>query len=216
MTVEYVSLIRHGETEWNTTGRWQGILPVPLNDIGREQARKLAAVLKQDTIQMIYTSNLSRAAETAQIIAEILDIPVTTDERLRELDIGVFQGLTVEEILQRHAQEYADFMAQPIAYVLPQGESRQQMGERVLAAWNEFVSQTDKQHIAIVSHGGAIKMLLSVLWPGQAEVFHTYDIPNTSITRLTCVDGIWQISDLANVAHLAHKDSSDKDAGVYF
>src|SRR5687767_10128865 len=111
--VKYVSLIRHGETEWNTTGRWQGILPVPLNDIGREQARKLAATLRQDAIQMIYTSDLSRAAETAQIIADTLGIPVSVDERLRELDIGIFQGLTVEEILQRHAREYADFMAQP-------------------------------------------------------------------------------------------------------
>ena len=214
--VDNVSLIRHGETEWNTTGRWQGILPVPLNDIGREQARKLAAALRQDAIQMIYTSTLSRAAETAQIVADTLGIPVSVDERLRELDIGVFQGLTVEEILQRHAQEYADFMSQPIAYVLPQGESREQMGQRMMAAWNDFISQTDKQHIAIVSHGGAIKMLLSVLWPGQAEAFHTYDIPNTSITRLTCVEGLWQISDLANVAHLGHKDSSDEDAGVYF
>lgn len=214
--VNRVSLIRHGETEWNTSGRWQGILPVPLNDMGREQARKLASALRRDTIQMIYTSDLSRASETAQIIAETLAIPVLIDERLRELDIGVFQGLTVEEILQRHAVEYADFMAQPIAYVLPQGESREHMGQRMKAAWNDFISQTDKEHIAIVSHGGAIKMLLSVLWPGQAEVFHSYDIPNTSITRLTCVDEVWHISDLANVAHLGHKDSSDKDAGVYF
>lgn len=214
--VNRVSLIRHGETEWNTSGRWQGILPVPLNDMGREQARKLATALRQDAIQRIYTSDLSRASETAQIVAETLGIPVSVDKRLRELDIGVFQGLTVEEILQRHAQEYRDFMAQPIAYVLPQGESREQMGQRMMAAWNDFISQTDMKHIAIVSHGGAIKMLLSVLWPGQAEAFHTYDIPNTSITRLTHVDGVWQISDLANVAHLGHKDSSDEDAGVYF
>lgn len=73
-------------------GRWQGILPVPLNDIGREQARKLALSLKLDTIEATYTSNLSRAVETAQIIAETLGIPVSTDEPLREPESVSFKA----------------------------------------------------------------------------------------------------------------------------
>ena len=113
MTVERVYLIRHGETDWNTNGRWQGLLPVDLNDTGRQQAQRLATALLHEEIEAIYTSDLSRAEETAHIVGDVLGIVPVTDARLRELDIGVFQGLTLDEIKQRYPQHYAAFMDEP-------------------------------------------------------------------------------------------------------
>src|SRR5689334_1446566 len=101
MVVEKVYLIRHGETEWNLTGRWQGILDAPLSAIGHEQARKLANYLSETSIQAIYTSDLSRAVDTAQALAAVLNLVPILDKRLRELDIGIFQALTKPEILER-------------------------------------------------------------------------------------------------------------------
>jgi broad specificity phosphatase PhoE len=214
--VERVYLIRHGETDWNTSGRWQGLLPVDLNDVGREQARRLAAVLQREAIDAIYTSDLSRAEETARIVGTVLGLVSSADARLRELNIGLFQGLTLDEIKQRYSQEYAAFMAEPITYVLPQGESRRLLAARIMAAWHEFVNRPDTRRIAIVTHGGAVKMLLSALFPAKSAEFQIMDIPNTSITILSCHDNEWKIHDLANVMHLGGQDSSDKDTGIYF
>lgn len=216
MTVDRVYLIRHGETDWNTSVRWQGLLPVDLNDTGREQARKLAGVLRAEVIEAIYTSDLSRAEETARIVGEVLDILPSLDVRLRELDIGVFQGLTVDEIKQYHPHNYAAFMDEPITCVLPEGESRHMLQTRVMAAWHDFVGRSDVERIAIVTPGGAVKMLLSGLFPLKQAEFQTMDIPNTSITVLKRDGNAWEIHDLANVMHLGGEDSSDKDTGVYF
>lgn len=216
MAVERVYLIRHGETDWNSNGRWQGLLPVDLNDTGREQARRLASVLRHDEIEAIYTSDLSRAEETARIVGNALGIVPSVDVRLRELDIGVFQGLTLDEIKQRYPEHYAAFMDEPITYVLPEGESRRLLQVRVSAAWHDFVSRSDVRRIAIVTHGGAVKMLLSDLFPTNQAGFQVMDIPNTSITVLKRDRNDWIIHDLANVMHLGGKDSSDKDTGVYF
>lgn len=216
MAVDRVYLIRHGETDWNANGRWQGQLAVDLNATGREQARKLARVLQPEAIEAIYTSDLSRAEETAQIIGAVLGVQPVRDSRLRELNIGAFQGLTVQEIQQRYPQEYAAFLAEPFTYLLPQGESRRLLQERVTAVLRESTTRSDVRRIAIVTHGGVVKMLLSAVCPAKETEFQAMDIPNTSITILKRANSEWLIADLANVAHLGGKDSSDKDTGIYF
>src|SRR6185369_7089516 len=96
----HITLIRHGQTPWNATGRWQGHAFVPLNDEGRRQATRLAKHLLPiaDEITAIYSSDLVRASETAEIIAARLEKTVRVDVRLREIDMGEWQGLTGDEI----------------------------------------------------------------------------------------------------------------------
>jgi 2,3-bisphosphoglycerate-dependent phosphoglycerate mutase len=216
MTVEKVYLIRHGETEWNITGRWQGILDPPLNDIGREQAQKLAAYLRNEPIQAIYTSDLSRAADTAQTLANALGLSPVIDKRLRELHIGVFQGLTKPEILQKYPQEFAEFMAEPFEYCILEGESRRQLQERMRDAWQEITSTEGIHEIAIVTHGGAIKMLLSALFPEKKDAFEAHDFPNVSITVLKSVNETWRIPELAKTPHLDAESKEKGDDTLYF
>jgi len=210
MPVTTVYLIRHGETEWNITGRWQGILDVPLNDLGREQARKLAAYLGQETIQAIYTSDLSRAVDTAQCLADVLQIVVIHDKRLRELDIGIFQGLTKPEILAKYPQELAAFLAQPYDYQIPEGESRLQLQARMLLAWRDAIAK-DMEAIAIVSHGGAIKMLLSALFAHKRDFFQKQEFLNASVTLLRLDKETWEITSLAQSSYLDDEEQAKRN-----
>ncbi|MBE0688577.1 MAG: histidine phosphatase family protein, partial [Anaerolineae bacterium] len=105
MPVIRVHIIRHGETIWNHEKRWQGQLDTPLSERGVQQAKLLARYLQTRPITAIYTSDLQRAYVTGEIIADALGLRPQTDTRLREMNMGVLQGLTIGEIQARYAQE---------------------------------------------------------------------------------------------------------------
>ena len=119
--------MRHGETDWNLDRRLQGHADRPLNDTGREQARGLAAELAEEELEAVYSSDLSRAQETARIVAGARGLDVTELPELRERHFGSWEGLTDDEIHERFPQEVADG-------VLGDGESRDELDRRVLDA----------------------------------------------------------------------------------
>src|SRR5207253_901529 len=107
-----ICLARHGETEWNRIGRWQGATDIPLSDVGRAQARLLAERLRDRRIARVHASELSRARETAEIVAAHLGVPApTTDRRLGERGYGAFEGLTRVECEERHPAAWARYLA---------------------------------------------------------------------------------------------------------
>jgi probable phosphoglycerate mutase len=107
---------RHGETDWNAVGRWQGQTDIPLNDVGREQARALAARIRLEGIRAVGSSDLSRARETAEIVARELGLAASyMDPAFRERAYGIFEGLTPAECLTRHPHEWARFESDPRA-----------------------------------------------------------------------------------------------------
>ena len=150
-----ILLARHGETDWNSERRWQGHADQPLNDAGREQARELAATLTDRGIDVVYSSDLVRAHETALIVAERLGLPVEVDTGLREVDVGDWAGRLVSEI------EAAD----PEAFQLWRqgrkgwkgGESYEEMGERVVGAVLRLAGRHAGKTVLIVTHGGSIR-----------------------------------------------------------
>ena len=161
-------IFRHGETDWNREERFQGHLDVPLNSTGREQARKLIAPLKNLGIQAVLSSDLSRAFETGQIIADALGLPTFRDQRLREANLGEAQGLVRTEIEARFGTELAlrwkssKLSDADIAY--PGGETGSQINLRVLAALTEFCSLHNYQKIGVATHGGVIRRIVHLLW----------------------------------------------------
>ncbi len=148
-------LARHGETDWNSERRWQGHADQPLNEAGRAQARELAETLVGRPIDAIYTSDLSRARETAEIIAARLGQSVTTDARLREVDVGDWSGRLWSELQESEPEAAARWQAGLKAW--NGGESYEEMGTRVVAAVLELAARHPGQTVLIVSHGGSMR-----------------------------------------------------------
>jgi broad specificity phosphatase PhoE len=144
-------LVRHGETDWNREGRWQGWADPPLNDTGRAQARALAEQLRGVPFDAAYSSDLRRAHETAVIVAEPHGVPVVADARLREIDVGSWSGLTRSELEQRfpHGER-------------PDGETREQHAERVLSAVEDLARRNAGRRVLVVTHGGTLRALHDV------------------------------------------------------
>lgn len=202
-----VLLIRHGQTDWNLEGRWQGHTDVPLNQAGLEQARALAEHLRNRPITAVYSSDLTRALMTAERIAEARGLTVQIDHRLREMNLGVFQGLTIQEIKARYPDEWEAMMLDYMGYVLPKGESRATMQRRAYEALAEYVEcQPDESEIALVTHGGTIRVLLLRLF--SDDPMGQKSLHNTSITMLETDGGSWYMRELASTSHLVKAGDS--------
>lgn len=175
--------IRHGESTYNVEGRLQGQSDEPrLSPLGRRHAAALAAVLSQTPIEAIYASPLARAMETAEPLADALKLPVRTDDRLKEINIGVFQGLLAAEIGDVHPEATARWRSGDPDFRIPGGETRRELIERAAAAM-KAIRETGLRQVAVVAHGGvlaaALKALLQV--PAERNPFMLY---NGSISRI--------------------------------
>ena len=147
-----ILLVRHGETDWNLDRRLQGHADRSLNETGREQARGLVAELADEPLDAVYSSDLSRAAETARIVADARGLDVTVLPSLRERHFGTWEGLTDEEIHERFP-EAADG-------VLGDGESRDELDRRILGALERIAEEHPNDTVLVVSHGGPLRAVL--------------------------------------------------------
>jgi broad specificity phosphatase PhoE len=177
-------LIRHGESEANQERRIQGWLEYPLTRLGRRQAARLGERLAQDeTISSIYSSPLKRAAQTAEIIGNVLDLPVKFEERLKEYNFGPINGLTREEIGARYPEVKAGWDFNEFWEPLPGEEGEPIFEARVRAALDEIVDQmADHTAVAVVTHGGSLNACLRS-WLGiQERGWRTFAFDNASIS----------------------------------
>lgn len=193
-----VILIRHGETEWNASGRWQGDAPVPLNDAGRQQAHLLANYLRQRSIDQIISSDLSRAYSTAQILAAEIERTVILDKRLRECDLGHWQGLTLEEVEAWDSVKLEKFRGDPFNVPRPGGESLRDAGQRGLKALQAYVDQYPESTLLCVSHGGTINSILQLLFP----TYERQGLSNTSLTEIHYNTAQWSLIAVGETPHL--------------
>jgi len=155
-----LTLIRHGLTEWNVSGRFQGHSNVPLSPAGRAQAVLLAGYLATfPAIDVVVSSPLERAVETARIAMP--DRELRLDPRLRELDFGAFEGLTRDAV--ERDPRWALWIEDPFLRAAPEGESYQQLRERMVAWLDEARRRFPEAHVAAVTHSGSIQTLLSAL-----------------------------------------------------
>jgi alpha-ribazole phosphatase len=161
---ERVILIRHGETEWNYQGKFLGQSDPGLNELGVLQAQAMAQLLAQEKIDHIFSSDLLRARETAQIIAKLHNKDIKTMPSLREIDFGDWEGLSFVEIQKIYPVLLNQWIEDPLAIRIPNGETAQELYARVLTAWDLIcVGVTSPQTIAIVAHGGPLRFLLCKL-----------------------------------------------------
>ena len=145
-------LARHGQTDWNLDHRWQG--DPPLNDSGRDQARLLAQLISPEPLDGLYSSDLGRARETAEIIAEQLGLQVQLDSRLREIDVGEWAGLTSAELERRYASGFQRHLEGGSCW--EHGESYEAMVARVTAALHSVAAAHQGGHVLVVTHAGVL------------------------------------------------------------
>ncbi|MBL8134141.1 MAG: histidine phosphatase family protein [Anaerolineae bacterium] len=206
-----VLLIRHGQTDWNIEGRWQGMEDVPLNAVGFAQAQALAEHLVQRPIRAIFSSDLQRAAETARLVGERLNLRPRLDPRLRELNIGALQGLTYAEMSEHHPTAVRQMRDDYMGFVFPEGESRRMLQDRAHAFWQEMTASEPGPEVAIITHGGWIRILLLRLFPEEMSAGgHAFG--NTSITFIDQEADGWRLSQIGSIAHLTEEGRINSDS----
>ena len=185
MDVTRIIAIRHGETAWNVDTRIQGQLDIPLNDTGRWQAERLArALAAREAIDVVYTSDLLRAWETARPVAAATGAPLHTDEGLRERGFGSFQGKTFTEIEAAMPEEARRWRQRDPFWAPPGGESLTAMRRRVIETLHALASRHVGEQIVLVAHGGVIDVLYRAATGQELQAPRTWLLGNTAINRL--------------------------------
>ena len=152
-------LIRHAETDWNRDGRFQGHADVPLNGAGREQARRLARRLAGEVLAAVYSSDLLRARQTAEHVAQAAQVPLRMRPALREADLGAWSGLTRDEIVRQFPDEW-DGWVSGVDGARTAAESYAAVQARAVRAVDEIVASHAGESVAVVSHGGTLKAII--------------------------------------------------------
>lgn len=183
-TAGEVLLARHGETDDNRPPlRFQGWRDTPLNDIGRRQAAELAQRVAAEPPSVLWSSDLSRARATAEIVARRLELSVRVDPRLREANRGDWEGRLFDDVAREEPEAYAAWMRAGPQWRFPGGESLLEQQQRVLACLREIRDQGEPRSLA-VCHGGSIRVVLCDSDPRGLEAFHTFRVPNVAVVKV--------------------------------
>jgi len=201
-----IILIRHGETAWNAERRLQGHLDIPLNAEGERQARLLAGALAAEPIDLIVSSDLQRARQTAQAVATLRGMPLLVEPGLRERCYGGFEGLLYSEIEQRFPAEFAAWQARDVDAILPDGkncgESFRLFYERATAAILGLAQAYPGRNIAMVAHGGVLECAYRMALGLPLETPRDFKVFNASINRFHMEEGRLALDSWGEVGHL--------------
>lgn len=179
-----ILLARHGETDDNREPiRAQGFRDTPLNDTGRRQAGELAERVAQMGIVSLWSSDLSRAAETAQIVGARIGLEPKLDARLREASRGDWEGRLFIDVAREEPERYAAWLAAGEGFRFPGGESLREQSDRVSAALDD-VRRAGELPALVVCHGGSIRAMLCRRDPRGLDAFHDFTVPNVALVPL--------------------------------
>lgn len=216
MTPTFTRLIaiRHGETDWNAQSRLQGQLDIELNERGRAQAQALARALQTEPIDALYSSDLRRALDTAQPLAQAVGLRVCARATLRERTFGSFEGMTYAEIDERHPADAARWRRRDPDFAIGGGESLAGFHTRCVSAVMAIAEAHAAQTVAIVAHGGVLDALYRAAMRIGMQAQRTWELGNAGINRL-----LWSPQGLAVVgwndrSHLAELEEPPAGSGA--
>jgi probable phosphoglycerate mutase len=197
-------MVRHGETEWNKVGRFQGQSNQRLNERGLAQARDTAKAAISWKPTALYSSPLCRTMQVAEEISRLVGLPIIAEPRLKELDLGDLEGVTGEEMRAGWPQVYQTWRNDPQAVVMPRGESLAQLQER---AWQAFLNLEKAHHpdevIALVSHNFAIRAICTKLLGMPLSHFHRMYLSLGSISIMESGQMGWRLLTYNSTCHLS-------------
>jgi probable phosphoglycerate mutase len=204
-----VIIVRHGETEWNLRFVRQGHLDSPLTARGLAQAKALAERLSLERFSKLYSSDLGRAVQTAQVIADVTGHEILMDARLRERHLGIFQGLSGEQIRERFPQEYHFHRTLGPTYVIPDGESVEQQVARNIAYLTELAEKHVGETIVVVTHGGVLSGLFRHTFSIPFTAPRRFEFTNAGLNTFFYEQGNWFLQTWGDVSHLVKCGPTD-------
>jgi broad specificity phosphatase PhoE len=189
MVATTILLARHGESDWNHSERWQGLADRPLTERGREQARTLADRLHDVQLDAIYSSDLQRARDTAQVVGLDHGLDVTEVPALREVDVGSWSGLTRTEAETRFPEGYARWLDGGEGW--EDGETYEQLRDRVVMAIRRIATDHEGGRVLVVAHGGTIRAIHAAALGVDVTTFRrTHRVePNGGLSAVEVDDG---------------------------
>jgi probable phosphoglycerate mutase len=208
MTTELI-LLRHGETEWNLLGRFQGHQDSPLSPEGLRQANLLAARLSSVSFHALYSSDLGRAVETARRIATRTGHTLRQDPRLRERALGVLEGLTRDEASQHHPQVFAEYSGGGPDFVVPRGESTSQRLRHALECLEELGARHAGERIVVVTHGGVLSLLFRHCLGIPFSTPRAFSVLNACWNQFDYHEGKFRLVTWGDVHHLSASSRDD-------
>jgi len=202
--VTRICFVRHGETDWNIERRMQGHIDLPLNARGEAQARALGQFFTGFQADALYSSDLLRARQTAQPIADALRRPMNLLTALREQHFGRCEGKVFAEIERTHPGDAQALLSRDPDYVTPGGgESRRQHEKRILDCIDRLVGEHSGQTLVVVTHGGVLDVIYRRVHGLPSDAPRDYPISNAGLNRVSIEGNRWTIESWGETAHLS-------------
>lgn len=199
-----IIFVRHGQTEWNVLGRYQGQTDIALSPLGIEQAEKLAAHFPVDKVEAVYSSDLVRAMTTARCVADLFGLTVEPRPELRELNFGDWEGLTYDEIVAKWPDALNNFFQHPDVLEIPHGESFPKLRERALDAVEKIVARHPNQAVAVFAHGAILRTILTAALHMDLKYVWTIRQFNTAVNIVTYTEHGTTVELLNGTGHLKY------------
>jgi len=197
-----VLLVRHGQTESNTTGFYMGRSDEDLTKVGYKQAQHLSSRLARLPIASVYTSPLRRAYATAAILAEPHELEPRVLDNLIEIDLGDWQGLHMDEISRRWPELWQQWRIDPSGVVIPNGESLPEVSERAIPAFHRIVETNQGKQAIIVAHEVIVKVIVANVLGAPNSIYRRFEISNTSLTVIHYLHNKSSLIGLNDASHL--------------
>ena len=211
MSRTQVIIVRHGQTQWNIRKIRQGHFDSELTEKGIAQARALGQRLARESFIALYSSDLGRAVQTAHMITAVTGHEIVTDNRLRERHLGIFQGLSGDEIKERHPEEYRLHRTLGPDYVIPGGESVRQQVTRNVSCLDEIALKHNGEKVVVVTHGGVVSGLFRHVLNIPLEAPRRFEFVNAGLNVFAYEDGHWMLRTWGDVSHLAPGAATEGD-----
>ncbi|BBE31492.1 phosphoglycerate mutase [Tepiditoga spiralis] len=197
-----IYIVRHGESEHNKAGIWQGLLDGELSEVGIEQARKLSNKLQNEKIDAIYSSKLKRAMKTADIIAEKHNLKVERYKEFNECKIELWNGYSINDVFTKFSSEFEEWANNP--WTIIEGvESMGNLQKRVVEKFLKIVKKhSEEDTILIVSHGLALRTIIHWIFEMPLNKYRKIHLYNTSLTKIKYEKDTFSIEFLNDTSHL--------------
>lgn len=211
-----IILVRHGETEWNVEGRYQGQEDTELSERGLKQGHCLAEGLKSVPLDICIASPLKRSFMTASFCAELHNLPVAKDNRLLEINHGIWEGKLATDIAKTYPKEFAQWHSTPASVTMPGegGENLEKVRARVRQAFDEYAKTYENKTILVAAHDAVNKVIICDLLEIDLNHFWQIKQDNTCINVLEYEDGRWRIVLLNYTGHMGYIFSGIEQKGL--